>query len=331
MLSVESLISSNFPGFENQSRLFRQPIVKSFRYLFHETEVQRLEALNPYLVGISFVEQVLDYFDFKYRVSDKEKEQIPASGKVVIVANHPIGSLDGLALIKLISGIRGDVKIVANRLLGNIDQLKEFIIPIDNRSGSRLRVNLRNIDQHLKQEGVVILFPAGEVSGLSLSGVRDGVWNSGFLKLALKHQAPILPIHIKARNSWVFYSLSIIYKPLASLWLIREMFKQSHNSIRLSIGALISHDSYSKIPLNLKSKSNLFKHYVYQLAKTNSVKGIAHPECRQRLTAETGKSTMIIEILLTKRAVVSSHLASVPQASRNHPGWNKATALKTGR
>ena len=76
---------------------------------------------------------------------------------MVIVANHPIGSLDGLALIKLISGIRSDLKIIANQVLGNIEQLKNFVIPVDNSSICTLRINPRDIDQHLKKKALSFL------------------------------------------------------------------------------------------------------------------------------------------------------------------------------
>jgi hypothetical protein len=75
------------------------------RRLLHEREFQD-GAEYPHLRGLDFVEQVLEYFDFSFSVRDSERERIPAQGRVVIIANHPIGSLDGLALIKLVSEVR---------------------------------------------------------------------------------------------------------------------------------------------------------------------------------------------------------------------------------
>lgn len=71
----------------------------------------------PHLRGIEFVEQVLNHFCFSFAASDHQRENVPASGRVMIIANHPIGSLDGLALLKMVYDIRSDVKIVANDLL----------------------------------------------------------------------------------------------------------------------------------------------------------------------------------------------------------------------
>ncbi len=69
--------------------------------------------------------------DYSYLITSKDREKIPSEGKLVIVANHPLGGLDGLILIKLISEIRSDVKVVVNDLLLNIDNLKEFFFPLN--------------------------------------------------------------------------------------------------------------------------------------------------------------------------------------------------------
>lgn len=72
-------------------------LVAMLRRLFYERDFQQFSA-RPHLQGLDFVEQVLSYFDFACDVADNELEHIPASSPVVLVANHPIGTLDGMAL-----------------------------------------------------------------------------------------------------------------------------------------------------------------------------------------------------------------------------------------
>ena len=122
---------------------------------------------------------MLRYFSFTYNVCEDELEHIPAQGPAVIIANHPIGSLDGLALLQLVSRIRSDVKIVANQLLGQIQPLNELLLAVDNMSGNSSRKHISAIHEHLSKQGVVIIFPAGEVSRLHIHGIRDGKWNHG--------------------------------------------------------------------------------------------------------------------------------------------------------
>ena len=135
MFSVEQVITENYPALKN-NRLFA-PIVKLIlRRLLHEQAFVDFAEQYPHLRGIEFIEQVLDYFSFTFAVSERERENIPESGKVVIIANHPIGSLDGLALLKLIHQVRPDVKIVANDMLMAIEPLKSMLLPIRNMTGT---------------------------------------------------------------------------------------------------------------------------------------------------------------------------------------------------
>ena len=114
MLNVESVITQRFPDFCDKKPVASKTLIAALRYLFHEKEFQQFEKDYPHAKGFDFVEQVLSYFDFDYAIHADELENIPATGRVVVIANHPIGSLDGLAIIKLIGSVRKDVKIIAN-------------------------------------------------------------------------------------------------------------------------------------------------------------------------------------------------------------------------
>jgi hypothetical protein len=48
---------------------------------------------------------------------------IPLSGGLVVVANHPFGGIEGLYLYSLLSGLRPDVRILGNQLLGRVSEL----------------------------------------------------------------------------------------------------------------------------------------------------------------------------------------------------------------
>lgn len=293
MISVDAVIEERFPRLATGNPHIRKTLAALLQYLFHEAEFKQFEKDYPHLQGLDFVEQVLDYFDFGYAVSALDKERIPVSGRVVIISNHPIGSLDGLALLKLVSEVRGDVKVVANDVLYALKPLRSMLLPVDNMSGKANRKeNLKAIQDHLKGEGAVIIFPAGEVSRFSPAGIRDGRWRNGFIKFAEKTNAPILPVHISARNSVFFYALSMLAKPLSTLWLIREMFKQNNRTVRVTIGPAIDVDLHRTLPLTVQGKVRLFKKHIYKLGKRRrrgepcfmpEAQPVAHPEDRQVL------------------------------------------------
>ncbi len=289
MFTVDQVIADNYPEL-NSNRLFA-PIVKPIlRHLLHEQVFIDFAEQYPHLRGISFIEQVLDYFKFSFLVAGDEIENIPESGKVVIVANHPIGSLDGLALLKLIYDIRADVKIVANDLLMNLEPLKPLLLPIRNMTGTSRKHQIRGISTALDQDAAVILFPSGEVSRLGLRGIKDGPWQQGFLKLAERAKAPILPIRIEGRNSALFYLASLLAKPLSTVMLVGQMFHQREKQVKMTVGRIIPFRSYNSITIHRKEKIKLFHKHLYRLGTARpplfeSEAAIARPEQRMDIKA----------------------------------------------
>jgi putative hemolysin len=284
MFSVDQVISVRLPGISNAPWLYK-PIKGALRYLLHEQDFIDFAAQYPHLRGLEFVEQVLDYFNFRYAVRDNEIERIPPTGRIVIIANHPIGSLDSLALLKLVSDIRPDAKVLANRLLMAAEPLHSLLLPVNNMQGDTERSWLNRIQQHLNAEGALILFPAGEVSRLQPNGIRDGKWHSGFLRFATHAKAPILPVYIDGRNSALFYGASVLYKPLSTMLLIQEMFGQQRKHIEIRIGEQIPYSSFAGLDIALRDKVKLFKRHLYRLAKDKPAlfrtqRAIAHPEER---------------------------------------------------
>ncbi len=287
MFSVDQLVDVHLPQLQQHPRI-RQGVRGVLRRLLREQSFRHFAQKYPHLQGFEFVEQVLEHFAFSYAVRDNERERIPSHGRVVIIANHPIGSLDGLALLNLVGSIRRDVKIVANGLLAELQPLQRVMLPVTimgGRSGTR---QLKAIFEHLQGEGAVIIFPAGEVSRLNPEGVRDGRWHSGFLRLAGQTRSPIVPIHIDGRNSALFYGASLLYKPLATLLLVKEMFGQHQKSIDLRIGHPIPASSYSALPLEPESVTKLLRKHLYRLPQNKPPllrveTAIAHPVDRAAL------------------------------------------------
>lgn len=287
MLSIDQVVTEYYPALNE--RKFTGPFIKNLlRRLLHERAFQDFAELYPHLRGIEFVEQVLEHFNFTFVVTDRQQENIPASGRLIVIANHPIGSLDGLALLKLVHKTRSDVKIVANDLLMAIPPLTSHLLPVKNMTGTSKKRDIERILDALAREEAVIFFPAGEVSRLGFCGIRDGKWQRGFLKIAERSRSPILPIHISGRNSKLFYLASILAKPLSTVMLVGEMFGQEKKQIKITIGSLIPHYAYSSVATSRPEKVKLFKKSVYRIGRGKkplfvTESAIARPERKAEL------------------------------------------------
>lgn len=273
MIDVDGLLKKFVPDEEKHNRPLLKAVSKILKKLLHQEEINQFINNNRHLDGLEFNDAVLEHFDFSFRVSNRDRKNIPAEGRVLIVANHPLGSLDGLALLKLVSEIRPDVKIVATTLLNQIDPLKNLFLSVDNFShkASQLK-HMRNIIRALKADQAVILFPTGEVSRFKPNGIRDGRWKTGFLSLAEKTGAPVLPVYIEGKNSAAFYAISSLYKPLGTVMLVNEMFNKQDKEISFHIGKPIQWQTLAKLEMPKKKIAKRMRKQVYRLARGNKAK-----------------------------------------------------------
>ncbi|WP_410016256.1 lysophospholipid acyltransferase family protein [Sodalis sp. C49] len=239
--------------------------LRLLKWLFREKEFHQLADNYRHLKGLDMVEQILEFLNIQCELTERDLEQIPSYGPVVVVANHPIGTIDGLVLLRAVASVRSDVKVVANRLLSRVESLSSLMIPVDNMGNRTRRTQVALMQEHLDNQGVLIVFPAGEVSRLGSKGVRDGRWRTGFIRLAAKSRAPVVPVHIGGGNSAWFYLCSLLYRPLSSLLLVREMFRQRGNRLKLHIGARIPYANWHDGHTDVNVLAGRFRRHVYRI------------------------------------------------------------------
>lgn len=295
MVHIENMVRTSYPDLYNKiPSIAMRPTIGFLKRLFHEKEINAFLDKNSRLIGLDFVESILEYLNISYKVNHQQLENIPAIGKVIIVANHPLGAADALTLLKMITDARQDkaIKIVANQMLSHIPQLASLLIPVDNIQGKLTRESLQAIDKALENEEVVVFFPAGEVSRASFNGIKDTYWKSGFIKIAQRTSTPVLPIHIDARNSSMFYTLSFIYKPMSAFLLGHELIRSRKNKpLEFKIGEVIPPSSFQNTSLLPKQYARLFRKHLYRIARNRKTilpteQSISHPVDRNQLRAE---------------------------------------------
>lgn len=266
-LSVENYLVYHYPNIDGFPSLAKKVLFGTVKKLFHENQINTFLRENEHKDTLSFVEAVIDYFDVQIVLKKNEMDHIPSYGRVVIIANHPLGALDAMALIYLLKDVRKDIKIVANAFLGQFESLQELLIPVDNITGKTNKATLEHIYEALENEEAVIIFPSGEVSRARPNGIRDTAWKSGFYKIASKTHSPILPIYMDAQNSKSFYMISMLNRSLATATLLHEMFKAKGKQIGFTIGNPIPYESYRMSSLPRKEAVKLLRRHFYRVAK----------------------------------------------------------------
>lgn len=289
MLNVEKMIATKYPKLQN-NKIIKGAISKFADSIVHQEEINHFLKKHSNLGTFEFIDEALDNLNFDYSVSHKDIENIPSSGRVVIIANHPLGGLDALALIKLLSKVRKDIRVVANDFLEVLEPIKPLLINVNNFKARQKKESIAKVYEALDNEMALLIFPSGEVSRASATGIKDKKWYKGFLKFAHRSNSPILPIFIGGKNSKTFYSVSALNKTLSSLLLSNEMFKQKNKSIEILIGEIIPNENITPRGIQKDKLIELYKKQIYNLKSKKSYfitqKAIAHPEDRRLIKKE---------------------------------------------
>ena len=200
--------------------------------------------------GLAFVSAMLREFGVKVEVMKSPgsatdvnnlPEIIPPHGRFIIASNHPLGGLDGLALMHIAGQSRPDVVFPVNDLLMFVPGLKPLFIPI-NKHGKNTE-NVEIIHQTFASDKTILFFPAGLVSRKQKGGkILDLDWKKTFVTQARRYQRDIIPVYISGRNTNFFYNLANLRKKLwikaniEMMLLPDEMIRQNNKTIRLIFG-----------------------------------------------------------------------------------------------
>jgi putative hemolysin len=208
---------------------------------------------NGQLYGRSaeeFSQQFFNNLEINISGSDNLAEKTPNQGSLIVVANHPFGCVEGVALAQKLKQVRPDVKVLANNALSMFTEISEYFIFINPLSSSNPEnaKAIRQCKQHLNSGGVLLIFPAGKVSYFRPEKQRicDDVWNRLPANLAKSTKSPVLPIFIEGHNSQLFINLGRIYYRFKLIMLFREMLKHKGKPINLHLGHVLPNKLLAK-------------------------------------------------------------------------------------
>jgi len=190
----------------------------------------------------SFIEKL----KLDFEVSEEELAKVPKSGAFITVSNHPFGGIDGMLLIKILSKVRPDIKVMSNFVLNKIEPVSEYMLPVnpfERRKDTKSSLGgVKMALAQLQEGGVLGMFPAGEVSSYNEDnyGISDREWQYPAMRMIKKAEVPVVPVYFQGSNSTLFHILGLIHPSLRTVRLPAEVFNKKHKKIRIRIGNPVS-------------------------------------------------------------------------------------------
>lgn len=236
-------------------------IVSYLKRIVHQDYINKFLKEQKDNIGLDFVRAVLEEFEIKLNVQGLES--IDPKKKYIIAANHPIGSMDGVALMDVLGKVREDLIFPVNDLLMNLPNLQPLFIPI-NKHGSNIE-NARLIDRAFASDVMMLYFPAGLVSRRKKGVIEDLEWKKTFIRKSRDYQRDIIPTYIEGANSSFFYGLANwrarlgIKINLEMLYLADEMFKQRGKEIKIIFGKPIPYQTFDRSKKDIEWASQVKK------------------------------------------------------------------------
>lgn len=231
----------------------------------HEEEINRAMFLLKDEKGLAFNAKVLEYLEAN--VESIHSELIPTQGNITVVANHPLGGLDGLALIKAVGDMRPDVHFLVNDILKNVTNYGDVFVAV-NKLGASSAGSLRTMEEVFRLGGAVLIFPAGLVSRKIDGQVRDLPWKKSFVTQSVDHRRMVQPVFIEGKNSGFFYNFAWLRKKLGikvnieMLFLPDEMFKANKSTIRIHFSKPFSYEVFDSSRSHKEWSEEVYR-YIY--------------------------------------------------------------------
>ncbi len=180
----------------------------------------------------------------KLDVTVQNAERIPENGGFILVSNHPTGIADGVAIFDLLKAKRPDLMIFANRDAVRVNpRFSEMIIPVEWREEYKSKLKTRETlvltNKTVEDGKVMVLFPSGRIAYWENGKLNERPWKTSAVGLARKYNLPILPIHMRARNSGLFYWFAKWSTELRDMTVFYELLNKKGNHFDFSIGQMI--------------------------------------------------------------------------------------------
>lgn len=248
-------------------------LIKNALHLLRIDEVNRVHGAWCSTPGPEFARHLIeDEFKTPLIVDNEEILARFKEGPFITVSNHPFGSLDGIALINLVTRYRPKYKVMVNMILGRLTAMRPNFISVDawqSNDPEKRKVSVNGIRQVLRQlkEGEPVgFFPAGAMSKTDRHNfLVDRPWQKSVLEIIARAKVPVIPIYFHGNNRWFFNLMGHICWPLRSLLLPRELFSKKGKPIHITVGQPISPEEQAKFKGDTEALGKYLREKTYEL------------------------------------------------------------------
>jgi putative hemolysin len=249
------------------------PVMRPFLYslLRYGKAIEFADDVAP-KSGFQCFEYMSDLL--KLQIEVQNAERIPEKGGFILVSNHPTGIADGVAVFDLLKSKRPDLMVFANRDAVRVNpRFAEMIIPVEWREEYKSKLKTREtlvLTNKAVEEGkVMVLFPSGRIAYWADGKLNERPWKTSAVSLARKYNLPILPIHITARNSGLFYWFAKWSTELRDMTVFYELLNKKGNRFDFTVGQMIHPSQLEGDPAEVTRA--LEHHTVFDLAANGDV------------------------------------------------------------
>ena len=235
-------------------RQFLRPVESALEKLLRLDRLRTAFAAARGSAEFSAFESLLRLLCIDYAVTPDDLARIPASGPAVLVVNHPYGFLEGAILGAMLPRIRPDVRFLANSKLATVPELQKLCIFVNPSGGPDARQEnrkpMRECLEWLRNGGLLVIFPAGEVAHLEWTSraITDPPWHAGAARLSRLAGCPVIPAFFRGANSLSFQLMGAVHPSLRTANLPRELLNKAGKSIELRIGRAVSAEAMREFP-----------------------------------------------------------------------------------
>ena len=247
------------------------PLVRPGLYrLLDYRKARRMAETICQLGGRAALDHVSELLALKVEVQGLE--HLPASGRVILVSNHPTGIGDGVAVYDAIKARRPDLVFYANADAHRVcRRFDEVLIPVEwveeKRSRERMRLTLSMTREAMEAERALMIFPAGRLAVKDARGqLTDPPWMTSAVSIARKYQAPIVPIHLTGPWSTLFHLFDGRWRELRDITLFHELLNKKGRPFSLIVGAPIDAEA---LPHDAGEATETLKRYVERVLPTD--------------------------------------------------------------